>query len=172
MLKLVGSFMILISASLIGYLYGENLKKRVIHLRELEGAIYHLKNEISYSHALLQDGLITVAEKTKSPVNKVFYSVSNMLRKHECDSVYEAFIKSFEDNKESLELTKEDIGIFLSLAKTLGEISLEGQEEMFKLTIINLEKAIKNAEQSLEKNLKMYRYLGFTIGAMVVIVLI
>ncbi|HCQ91638.1 MAG TPA: stage III sporulation protein SpoAB, partial [Clostridium sp.] len=37
MLKLVGSFMILISASLIGYLHGENLKKRVIHLRELEG---------------------------------------------------------------------------------------------------------------------------------------
>ena len=172
MLKLVGSFMILTSASLIGYLYGENLKKRVIHLKELEGAIYHLKNEISYGHVLLQDGFVTVAEKTKSPVNKIFYSVSHSLKKHECDSVYDGFIKAFEENKESLELTMEDIGIFLSLAKTLGEINLKGQEEMFELTIANLEKAIKDAEQSLEKNLKMYRYLGFTIGAMVVIVLI
>ena len=43
---------------------------------------------------------------------------------------------------------------------------------MFELTIANLEKAIKRWRTVLRKDFKMYRYLGFTIGAMVVIVLI
>lgn len=171
MIKIIGAILTILSSSLIGYIYGENLKKRMNNLKELERAMYQLKNEIMYGHALLENAFLSVAHSCKSPVNKVFYNISNLLKEGYCIDVYDAFYKSFYENH-SLELTKEDIEVFLNFSKTLGELNLGGQEEMFDLTILYLEKSIKDSEENLKKNLKMYRYLGFSIGAMVVLVLI
>ncbi|MGG7164011.1 stage III sporulation protein SpoIIIAB [Clostridium ihumii] len=172
MIKFIGAGIVLITSSLIGYLYGENLKKRVNNLKEFERSMYHLKNEISYSHSLLYQAFSTVAERSKEPVNKVFIHISKSLEEGVCDSVYDAFYKAFEKYKQELLFLKEDVDIFLNLSKTLGEINLDSQEDMFELSIMNLKKNIENGEEKLKKNLKMYRYLGFTIGAMITIIFI
>jgi stage III sporulation protein AB len=60
----------------------------------------------------------------------------------------------------------------LDLAKSLGESDIDGQVNIFLFTINNLKKVISDAEISMKKNVKMFRYLGFSIGAMIVIMLI
>lgn len=172
MVRLLGAFIVLVTSSLTGYIYGENLKIRVINLKEFQRAMYHLKNEITYSHSLLHSALITVSENTKEPITTTLNEISVLLSENSCDSVYDAFSKAFEKNKDALRFNKEDVSIFLNLSKTLGEMSLEGQEDMFELSIFNLKENIKTAQEHLKKNLKMYRYLGFTVGAMIVIILI
>ena len=88
------------------------------------------------------------------------------------DTVYEAFKNVIEKQKDNLSLKKEDTTVILDLAKTLGESDIGGQQRMFSLTLENLKKQIKNSESLMNKNVKMYRYLGFSLGAMLAIILV
>ncbi len=78
----------------------------------------------------------------------------------------------FLKQREILNLKDEDIDVILDLSKSLGESDIEGQKAVFSLTIEDMKKQIKISESILKKNLKMYRCLGFSVGAVIVILLI
>ena len=74
--------------------------------------------------------------------------------------------------KSDTNLTKEDIQVLLMLSKMLGQTDLEGQISQIEITENFLEKQITEAEQEKNKNEKLYRKLGTTIGLIIVIILI
>ena len=69
-------------------------------------------------------------------------------------------------------LTDEDIHILLMLSKMLGQTDVEGQISQIEITENFLEKQIKEAQQEKNRNEKLYRKLGTTIGLAIVIILI
>lgn len=163
--------MIVTSSTIIGFSYGERLKKRVKELKEFQRGLYILKNEINFAHSLLPDALYKVYEKCEGVMGDIFKEVSILLRSNEEKDVYNCFLQSFNKNKNRLFLSQNDIGIFLDFTKSLGEMDIEGHNDMLALTLENLGKAVNDAEYNIEKNVKMYRYLGFSFGAMVGIIL-
>ena len=67
--------MILTSASLIGYLYGENLKRKSYTFKGIRGELYisSKRNEISYGHVLLAGmDLLQWQKRQKSSKIKFF----------------------------------------------------------------------------------------------------
>ncbi|KAJ51487.1 stage III sporulation protein AB [Clostridium tetanomorphum] len=172
MLKFTGSVLVLISSVWIGFIFSERFKKRTFQLKEMERDIHQLQNEIIYTHTPLPASLFNVYEKSSYPLNEFFKIISDMLYSNKVDSVYEAFEKAFIEVNEFLYINKEDKDIILSLGKTLGESDIEGQKRMFSLTLENLKKQIIEAEVSMKKNVKMYRYLGFTLGMIIIIMFI
>jgi len=172
MIKAIGCLTILVASTICGFMYGERFKKRVRQLNEFERAINQLQDEIEYTHTPLPEALESVANKSVSPINKVFNMTSQILYSGEVDSVYDSFKKTFLDDSIRLSLDTDDISVILDLAKTLGTSDIDGHKRIFSLVRGNLKKRISIAEEAMKKNLKMYRYLGFTIGAMIVIVLI
>lgn len=171
-IKILGCAFILIGCSLIGYIYGEILKNRVIQLRQIEQALYQIENEIVYTRTSLPDVFDHIGEKCSKPINDIFFQTSNLLKKNEVDSVYEALKKTFKINEEIVSLKKDDINILLDMSKTLGISDIEGQKSILSLTINNLKKQIVDAELLMKKNIKMYRYLGFSFGAILVIMIL
>lgn len=172
MIKIIGILLILISSTVIGFMYGETMKNRVKELNEIQRGVLILKNEINFMHSLLPDALMRVSEKCTGSVSKIFKDASHILMTNEEIDVHASFKKSVDLNKSILNLNKEDISIFLDLSKSLGELDVEGHNDMFNLVSDNLDKAIVGAENNLDKNIKMYRYLGFSFGAMIAIILI
>jgi stage III sporulation protein AB len=164
--------MILSASTGIGFTYGEKFKKRTKQLNELQRCIHQLQNEIVYTHTTLPEATLDVSIKSTSPIKFIFEQVSSLLFLNKVDTVYEAFKNAITEQKYSLSLKKEDISIIFDLAKTLGESDIGGQERMFSLTLENLKKQIKHSEDFMKKNVKMYRYLGFSLGAMLVIILV
>ena len=69
-------------------------------------------------------------------------------------------------------LTNEDLHVLLMLSKMLGQTDVEGQISQIEITENFLEKQIKEAQQEKNKNEKLYRKLGTTIGLAIVIILI
>ena len=69
-------------------------------------------------------------------------------------------------------LNDEDIHVLLMLSKMLGQTDIEGQISQIEITESFLEKQITQAEQEKNKNEKLYRKLGTTIGLAIVIILI
>jgi stage III sporulation protein AB len=57
------------------------------------------------------------------------------------------------------------------LSKLLGKTNLEGQVREIELTQSFLKKQIEDAEQERQKNEKLYKTLGMTIGLAIVILL-
>ncbi len=172
MIKIIGCVVILGASTMAGFIYSERLKYRVFQLNEIQRAIYQLQNEITYVHALLPDAFKSIANKSKEPINELFNKTSEFLSDNEYENVYQAMNSAVDSIKNKLYLSTDDINVILDLAKTLGESDIQGQNSMFTLTLDNLKKQIKISEEFMHKNIKMYRYLGFSFGAMLVIALI
>jgi len=172
MIKIIACIVILGASTMAGFIYSERLKYRVFQLNEIERAIYQLQNEITYVHVLLPDAFKNIADKSKEPIKELFNKTSELLAGNEYENVYEAMKASVNLMKSKLYLNTDDINVILDLTKTLGESDIKGQNNMFSLTISNLKKQIKISEEFMNKNIKMYRYLGFSFGAMLVIALL
>ena len=172
MIKILGIVLIIGSSTILGFSYGEKFKKRVKELKDLQQGIYVIKSEINFTRSLLPDALHKVYEKCDGPIGGIFLRASELLKTNEEKDVYSCFSQSLKEKKEELALTKGDIGIFMDFTKSLGEMDIEGHNDMLALTLENLKKAVENAEDNIDKNVKMYRYLGFSFGAMIGIILI
>ncbi|MDU1443760.1 MAG: stage III sporulation protein SpoIIIAB [Clostridium cochlearium] len=169
--KLLGALLTIVSSTAIGFLYSNKFKKRVHQLKNIENSVYEIKNEILYTYTPLPEIFYKTSQKSSFPINELFESISDSLKTNEVNSVYEAFIKGFQGIKEKMDLKKEDIDIILNLAKTFGESDVQGHINIISLTLEELKKQIDEGEVAMKKNIKMYRYLGFTIGMMIVITL-
>jgi stage III sporulation protein AB len=172
MIKIIGCAVILGASTVAGFIYSERLKYRVFQLNEVQRAIYQLQNEITYVHALLPDAFKSVANKSKEPIRELFNKASDLLKDNNFENVYEVMSSALNLVKGTIYLNSDDINVILDLSKTLGESDIEGQISIFSLTIANLKKQIKISEEFMNKNIRMYRYLGFSFGAMIVIALL
>lgn len=172
MLKIIGCIVILAASSTAGFIYGESFKRRVIELRELQRIIHLLQSEIEYKCNPIPRALKDLSTKTTEPFSIIFKEISELLSKNEVESVYEAFKIIFNSNNHQTSLNKDDINILLDLSKSLGESDVSGQRKMFELSLESIKKQIILAEGLMYKNLKVYRYLGVTLGSMIIIMLI
>lgn len=172
MLYGLGCLFIICATTIIGFILGENYKKRSMQLSEIERVIYELENDIVYTYTPLPQALENISKKSLFPVNEILYSISSMLQNNDVDGVYDAFVKAFSQKKEYLCLKNEDINILTDFSKTLGQTDIEGEKKVFALTHEKLKKQISKAEILMDKNVKMYRYLGFSLGAVIIILLL
>lgn len=171
-LKILGCILILAAPTIGGYIYSEGFKKRVVQLNELERCLTQLENEILFTHTPLTEVFFNISRKSKYPINEIFEMASDLLMSNKVEDVFEAVNKALASKKEVLNLKKEDLDIILDLSKTLGESDVDGQKSVFRLTRENLKKQIQLAENVMKKNVKLYRYLGFSVGAALVIMVI
>lgn len=172
MLKILACVMVISASSAIGFTYAEGFKKRTKQLSELQRCINQLQNYIVYTRTPLPEAIFNISHKSVSPIKNIFEEVSKLLFSNEVNNVYEAFYKVLNDKNKTLNLKKEDINVILDMAKTLGECDIDGEKRMFNLALSSLKKQIEISEDSMNKNVKMYRYLGFSLGTMLVIMLI
>lgn len=171
MIKTAACIMVIFAATFTGYLWGEGLKKRTEQLRELQRCIYQLQNEVVFTYTPLPEAFYNVACKADNGVGRIFNEVSQLLYANETDSVFEAF-SAVLGKKDDLYFNNEDRRLILSFSKNLGETDLEGEKKIFALTLDNLKQHVASAEDKMEKDIKMYRALGFTSGTMIAIMLI
>ncbi|WP_139904269.1 stage III sporulation protein SpoIIIAB [Clostridium thermarum] len=172
MIKIFGAVLIVLASTLLGFIFAENARKRLVQLREIQSALIQLQNEIFFTRTTLPDACDSVAGKSKYPINIIFERVSKQLKSNGSNSVYDAFLSALSEEVEENCLTKEDKEILLDLAKALGESDLDGHKKVFSLSEHNLKTIIQTLEGNVDKNVKMYRFLGFSLGAAVAIILI
>jgi len=171
-LKVIGCILILSASTTAGFLYSDNFKKRVSQLNEIQRCLHQLQNEILYTYTPLTESFYNVSIKSKYPIKYIFENASEALITNKANSVYEAVKSAIQDNINKFNIKKEDIDILIDLSKTLGESDIEGQKSVFNLTIDNIKKQINEADEIMKKNVKLFRYLGFTMGAMLVILIV
>lgn len=162
-------FLMFLICTFIGYFIGENYKIRSQNLKEIQKVLLLLNNEIIYSNTPLPTALFEVGNKVSEPISNVFIKMANMLDEGTSNSVYESFEKAYLENKEKLSLNSDDYKILEDFFKTLGSSGISGQEKIFSLALENIDINYKEAKKKEKENIKLYRTLGISIGAMLAI---
>ncbi|MGE5627483.1 MAG: stage III sporulation protein SpoIIIAB [Solirubrobacterales bacterium] len=172
MLKGLACIMVVAATTLMGFLFGEALKKRRDQLLELQRCLYHLQNEIIYTHTELPEAFYNVHTKADNPIGNIFLGIAKLLYQGEIANVYEAVKSSLEENKSDIYFNEDDLSLILSFSRNLGESDMEGEKKIFSITLENIKSNINSASVKMDKNLKMYRTLGFTAGTMIAILFV
>lgn len=171
-IKILGCICIVFGTTLWGFRHSESLERRVKQLKQLQLLILNLQSEVMYLYSPLPEAFENIAIKSNDEIGLIFKKVSEILQLNQVDSVYEAFRIVVNEEKYRLDLYEEDYAVILTLSKNLGDLDRDSQENIFNLSDITLKQHIKSAEEKAEKNKKLYRYLGFSLGAIIVIIIV
>ncbi len=162
-------FSMFIICTFIGFFLGENYKRRSIQLKEFQKGLLLLSNEIIYANTPLPDGLLEISKKVSDPVSEIFSDMSFALENGYAGTIYESFENAYAKLKEKMNLWDDDYKIISDFFKTLGSSGVTGQDKIFKVALDNIDINYKEAKKFEKENIKLYRTLGLSIGAMLAI---
>ncbi|MEF9952606.1 MAG: hypothetical protein RR840_00020 [Clostridium sp.] len=172
MLSILGSAMIILSTTLVGFYYSRGFAYRLKVVRDFQYALTMLQSEIIYASSPLIEALSYVSDKTEGNVSRFFKEFSASLYKREIEGIQEGFRVSIESYKKSLMLEEDEIDTISSFLKSLESSDSESQKTSFNITMKKFEAFEKRADGIMNKNEKLYKYLGVCTGLLLVIVLI
>ncbi len=172
MLKLSLSMCIFILSTYIGFAYGETFRKRQNQLKEILKALTILENDVMYGTTPLPEALEKLSHKVCKPLSKFIEATANRLTKGDVESVHQGALEEFLILEKEFYLNKDDKKIMGDFFKSLGESGVYGQEKIFFLAIEGIKMNLNDADDSAKKNVKLYRYLGVCLGAMIIIFII
>jgi len=171
-LKIIGSLLIVLSSSMIGYYFGNKYSARLENLLHLEQCIKILETEIVYGAVPLPEALNNVYLKGNKKVSYIFKQIRNNLLYNKDGDLLESFEVVKRQLIEELNLNDEDVELFLSLGRLLGISDRADQEKNFKLILNQIDILKNEAKLEKDRNEKMYKNLGILAGIAIVIILL
>lgn len=166
-------FMLLIAvfstSTVMGILMSKKFSNRARLLKDLKNALNIFEVKINFSFETIPEIFKDISNKIDGIAGKIFISALTYMNEEDL-LAGEAWEKSIDVN--GYYLKKDDINSLKTLGKLLGRTDIEGQVSQIQLVSSFLEKQIIEAEDSKNKNEKMYQKLGAIVGLVLVIVLI
>ncbi|SFL81390.1 stage III sporulation protein AB [Pelosinus propionicus] len=172
MLKLIGSLLVLLVSSYIGFKMASCCQERPRQLRQLITCIGSLRSHINYSCLPLHEAIKNSTNGIYGPVAEFFQQVASLLEKNPSLTPQEIIKKVLSDMEGCLILKNPEIEVLYVLGGNLGAMNCEEQENYLSLVIEQLERFENEATRLRDLNTKMYRYLGICGGLAIVIILV
>lgn len=171
MIKLVAGILILAGCGYLGILFAGQFKKRVKSLEEFQNALSQLEYDIDFSESTLCSSFEKISRTACREVGVIFLYMSDRLRKNPGADMKGLWSRAIDKYRDDIALKDEDVGILLDFSVMLGKGSREKEKNNIKLAKMRLQMAEEVARQERERNIKMYRGLGFLSGIFIVILL-
>ena len=165
--KYIMLLLILISAGILGKNISNKYIYRLKELQDMKNALNILKNKIKFTYEPLPEIFEYIAKNSTPNISKIFVKSINKMKQKTASKAWEDAV---EEN--TCNLNEEDKNAIKMLSKLLGMTDVEGQISQIDITENFLNNQIQNAEMERQKNEKLYKKLGITIGATIVIILI
>lgn len=163
-IKAMGALITLISCGSIGLILARNYRVRPKELKELYGALQILETEIAYSLTTLPCALEKVAACGHPPVSYIFKLTGDLLVSGQGYTPSEAWDKALEECFDKLALNSWDRELLSSFGKSLGASDREDQVRHIRALSEELSRESIAAKEEMEKNFKVWAYLGFLGG--------
>jgi len=164
-LKIILLILIFGSSSIIGMMVAKQYSKRLEELEDMKNSLNILQTKIRFSKEPLSQIFKDIGKVSKN--KEIFENANKNMKTMLAGNSWRQAIETANTN-----LKKDDIEILTSLGNMLGKTDSEGQvnqiEEIKELLNIQIE----NANIDKQKNEKLYKTLGMTIGLAIVIILI
>lgn len=172
MLKGIGALLIITSSGLLGIMLSGKYSQRPKELRKLRFSLQMLETEIVYGSTPIPYACFNVGMKSEKPWSCFFSSVSQNLLERRFFSMEEAWNHAMHDSLSNSYLNSVDKELLKNFGRILGKSDTEDQKKHFRLIYAQLEHHEKIAEDERRNNEKMYKSMGFLLGAAILIILV
>lgn len=170
MLKLILCIIIVASCGGLGILKSLSFSDRLNDLADLKHMIRILQTEMNYKKDPLPNAFSRISKyKNTAAMHLLAACSENMKNNLDFRQCWENAITS---TYNGTSLKDDDLRILKDMGLQLGKSDLQGQAAMFSLTNIKLDDQIAEAAEERKTKGKMYKSLGFSIGAVIAILLI
>lgn len=170
MIKLLSCVMVFISSCALGYLKALDFEKRYLILTSYNTSIVFIENEMS----LIRENVIDIIKKladTDMEISTFYKIVLEEKEKNKHLAISDVFKTASENFYKNSPLLKEDKELFYLLGKSFGKSDIEGEIKVLNSLKVNLNTKIELAKKDKEKNLKLYKSLGFYLGLLIIVIL-
>ena len=157
-IKTILMCLIIFVCSYLGKIKADTFTKRYIELKKFKRGLGIFRSKLEFTY---------------EPVNEIFSDISRLVYEGK-ENVFDSFVKNEDWNiavESQNNFTNEDKEVIKSLGKMLGKLDKDGQLNEIYLTDEFVNKQIENAFDVRQKNEKMYKVLGRSIGIAIAIVL-
>lgn len=170
MLKLLGSIVVILTGGLTGMTIARSYSLRPSELRSLQSALQMLETEITYAATPLAEALEVVAVRSDSRVAPLFEQTREGLVSMTGCTASEAWESALQKFYPRSTLINSDFSILRSLGRALGISDSRDQRKHLQLAMEQIGMEISKAESNALKHVKLWNYLGF-LGGLVIVLL-
>lgn len=169
-MRLVGTALIIFSCGMMGLIVASSYGKRVYNLRQLISFMQLLESEINFARTTLPEIIAIQKSEYIGAVGKFISILDNALNKENGAP----FGKVWEQGV--LELGEEGfptqvLNDMQELGRVLGVSDVSEQTKYLKSLLIRLEQALQDAKEEQEKHTRLWQYMGFSSGLLIVLLL-
>lgn len=172
MFKVFGAILVIGGCGYAGLKMGWIYRLRTDTLRLMQNGLNLLETEISYGATPLPLALRRAGEKLGGETSIVFLHSSSLLQQNVGFTASEAWSAGVQRLKQEVPLTKEETSILLLFGNGLGSSARNEQLKNIALAKEQLNLAREQAAEERARHEKMWQYLGFCLGAVIVLVFI
>ena len=171
-IKIGGSLCILLVAAAVGFFKAEQLGIRVKRLMELKRMMILLQGELRFHRATLSEAFAGAAERLEEPFRSMLEKLSQQMELQNSPDFSILWQNMVKELFQMGGFLPEDEGLFQSLHNGLGYLDLTMQTETLHHAVLQTEEAIETAKKQQEIKGKLYRTIGVTAGAFIVLLVI
>lgn len=171
MLGWLGAGMIIIASGLIGQIMARSYALRPQYLHDLFIALQLLTTEIQYARTSLSEACYSISHQVKAPISPFFAEFAQLLQSQNGIATAEAWNTALKVLQDAGFL-KQDYELVAQLGNVLGRSDADDQIKHITILQTRLEQIGEQAEQERTKMVRLWNYLGFCVGALVVLMLV
>ncbi len=171
-IKIIGSLCLMLTATAVGFFKAELLCVRVKRLMELKRMMIFLQGELRVYKATLSEAFASVAERLEEPFGSALEKMALQMEQQNSPG-FSAIWQEMEKKMLQEEgFLKEDEALFRMLQNSLGYLDLTMQTEALNLAIFQTDEAMKEAKEQQRVKGKLYKTMGVTAGAFLVLLIL
>ena len=168
-IKYILMFFVFLVSGTIGNLYSKKYSSRLNELEKINSILNVFKSKIKFTCLTIQEIFAQIYEDNHNNIGEIFKLARDNINENSAKDSWE---KALEDTKEKTNLKEEDITVLKTLGNMLGNTDVAGQVSQIELTEQLVLEQIENAKIEKNKNSRLYKTLGVSIGLTIIIILI
>ncbi len=169
MMKFTGALLVIVACGLLGNDVARGYAQRPRLLRSFQTALQFLETEINYGATPLPEAFGKVAAIAEPQLAPFFLQVREKLLAPQALSFQEAWEWGLKDLGRYTVLGPRELDLLLSLGGLLGGSDRKDQVKHLLLTLQQLKEAEAREREKSGPNERMWRYLGFLLGIMLIL---
>ncbi|KUK12776.1 MAG: hypothetical protein XD51_0330 [Moorella sp. 60_41] len=170
-MKLAGAGLVILSCGFLGIGLAQAYFERPRQLRTLSAALKMLETEIVFGATPLPLALARIGGRLEEPVALLFRVSARLLQEERGITAAEAWEGGLEVLRDKGSLTPGDLDILRILGQGLGVSGREDQAKNLELARQHLHRQQAAAEEDANRQGRMWRTLGFLLGAAVTLLM-
>lgn len=170
--KVVGCILVILSSTLMGFYFSNQLKCRIDDLKELRKLIVLLRGDIRYSNTPLPEAVGSIAKRHEGCFKNFFTKVSEKLNEFGGNTFSQVWKEAVDEELLGTYLNKQDKSHLIQFGENLGYLDKEMQMNTLDLFILQVEEEIKELSKTAKEKVYLYNSLGIMAGIFISIILL